>query len=43
MKKDVEEKSNKLKSTENNIIGLNIFKNKSLFTKSYIKKGSDVE
>ena len=42
-KKDVEEKSNKLKSTENNIIGLNIFKNKSLFTKSYIKKGSDVE
>ena len=42
-KKDVEEKEKKFKKTENSLNGLNILKNKSIFTKEYMEKGLDVE
>ena len=41
--KDVEEKEKKLKSTENTIIGLNVLKNKNIFTKDYEEDSFDIE
>ena len=42
-KKDIEKKEKKLKKTEKSIIGLNILKNKFLFTKDYIENSIDAE
>ena len=42
-KKYIEEKEKKLKKTEKKIIGLNILKNKNLFSKDYIEKSFNAE
>ena len=41
-KKKVKEKEKKLKKIENHILGLNIFKNKSLFGKDFIENSFDI-